>query len=317
MIEQQQQPRGRNPQAIFENQGKASDQPTAAQAAMPRAHTEVVSATGDLITDDPNTIVEAVVRPNHNYGGTPAGMVVRLPYSEFEGNQAALCSKAEYALITARAASPQNQALQRQLAEMRAATSDAFRRTLTQERRAALEQAQAQARADDSKDVRLRQEMAQAAAPPAPAAPVTLAETPATVEELETLIASRRAATEQAKRGANPRTCARLDSLFAEEELELRRDFLAAQEQRAVAAARAQQQAEMAAPQIVIAQPGPPAPAGAPTFQETGATGSYNAREGHAPTVEERLQKLAALYEKGLLTAEVYQQRQAQIAEEV
>jgi hypothetical protein len=115
MIPSSPAPGRRDPADIFSNMGRASDPASPAQAAMPRAHTEVVNPQngGTLVTDDPNVIVEAIVRPDHNYGGIPSGHAVRLPFREYEANQAALCSKAEYALITARQASPGHQALQR------------------------------------------------------------------------------------------------------------------------------------------------------------------------------------------------------------
>jgi hypothetical protein len=153
MIPSSPAPGRRDPADIFSNMGRASDPASPAQAAMPRAHTEVVNPQngGTLVTDDPNVIVEAIVRPDHNYGGIPSGHAVRLPFREYEANQAALCSKAEYALITARQASPGHQALQRQLQEMRAATSDATMRSFSPEKRAALEQARKQAAADDAR----------------------------------------------------------------------------------------------------------------------------------------------------------------------
>jgi hypothetical protein len=159
MIPSSPAPGRRDPADIFSNMGRASDPASPAQAAMPRAHTEVVNPQngGTLVTDDPNVIVEAIVRPDHNYGGIPSGHAVRLPFREYEANQAALCSKAEYALITARQASPGHQALQRQLQEMRAATSDATMRSFSPEKRAALEQARKQAAADDAREENLRQ----------------------------------------------------------------------------------------------------------------------------------------------------------------
>lgn len=298
-------PGRRDPADIFSNMGRASDPATQAQAATPRAHTEVVSSQngGTLVTDDPNTLVEAVVRPNHNYGGIPAGMIVRLPFAEFEANQAALCSKAEYAIITARQASPSHQALQRQLQEMRAATSDSFLRGLSAEKRAELEAARKQAKADDNREDSLRREVAQAAQAarpqPAPAAAPALPETP---EDLERLIAQRRAASDHAAAGALPRVAERLRTLADEEELELRQAFVAAQKERQEAAQRSQQLAEMAAAEMK--RPSPPLePAPAAVIVQA--------------SPEERLRKLADLFAAGLLTAEVYQQRQAEIAREL
>lgn len=304
-------PGRRDPADIFSNMGRASDPATQAQAATPRAHTEVVSSRdgGTLVTDDPNTLVEAVVRPNHNYGGIPAGMTVRLPFREFEANQAALCSKAEYAIITARQASPSHQALQRQLQEMRAATSDAFNRSLKPEKRAELEAARRQAAADDNREDRLRQEVAQAAQAarpqPAPAAPPAFPETP---EALDALIAQRRAASEHAAAGALPRVAERLRALMDEEELELRQAFVAAQQQRQEAAQRAQQMAEMTLP-----------PADQRAFLERSieTMGQGTKPQVYQATPEERLKKLADLFAAGLLTAEVYQQRQAEIARDL
>lgn len=312
-------PRHRDPAAIFENMGQASAPPTAQQAMTPRAHTEVVRATngGELVTDDPNTIVEAVVRPHHNYGGMPPGSVIKLPFREYEAHQAALCSRGEYQRITAIQSSPEHQALQRKLADMRAATTDAFLRSLTPDKRAQLEQARQQAAADDQREDVLRREIAQAAqaSRPQPApAPILPPAVPETAEALEALIAQRRAATEQAAAGATPRGKERMRALMDEEELELRQAFVAAQAERQAAAARAQQLREMAPPPgAMLAQEGP-------------GRGFYDASNHHAPapaavvvqaSPEERLKKLAGLFAEGLLTAEVYQQRQAEIAREL
>ena len=79
-------PGRRDPADIFSNMGRASDPATQAQAATPRAHTEVVSSQngGTLVTDDPNTLVEAVVRPafgqhllgNHQMFGQPMRLIL-------------------------------------------------------------------------------------------------------------------------------------------------------------------------------------------------------------------------------------------------
>lgn len=308
MNPQTEQRRGRpDPTAIFENQGRASDTPTQAQAHTPRAHTEVVSPSGDLVTDDPNALVEAVVRPHHNYGGIPAGSVIKLPFKEFDGERAALCSRAEYARITALQATPGHQALQRQLQDMRAATSDATMRGLTPEKRAELEAARKQAAADDEREEARRRDIAQAAAaarpqPAAPAAIVTTGSIPETAEGLEQLIEARRQATEQAKHGANPRAAARLDALLAEEEIELRQAFLAAQTERAAAAARAQE--------LAVMQP-TTGPEAAQRWQEP--NGAVVAQA----SVEQRLATLKGLLDKGLITEDVYRARQAAIVAEV
>lgn len=293
----QTQPRTRDPAAIFSDMGQASAPPTAAQqAGATRAHTEVVSASGELVTDNPDAMVEAVVKPHHNYGGVPAGMTVRLPFREFDGNRAALCSKAEYARITALEASPGHQALQAQLAAMRAAQTDAFRRGLTADKIAELEAAQRKARDDDQKEDTLRRQVAQAAAEtrPQPAPPPASAAIPTTAEALEALIVQRRAATEQAAAGATPRGKERMRQLMDEEELELRQAFLAAQEQQRAAATAAQERAQMT-----------PA-AQRPAPEEVLGIG-----------LEERLARLADLRAKGLIDEEVCRQRQAEIVAEV
>lgn len=304
----QTQRRRPGPEDIFADRGRASDAPTPLQTDRPRAHVEVVGAGGQLLNDDPQQIVHAVVRPHHHWDGAPAGTVVKVSYGEFEAHQAALCTPAEYAKITAQEASPQHQATQRQLQEMRRATTDATLRSLPPEKRAELERLQAQARADDSKELRLRQEMAQAAAPPAPAAaPAPAAvDIPATAQELEALIAQRRAATTQAMSGALPRVAERLRQLMDEEEVELRRDFLAAQEQAQAAAARAQRMAELV-----------PSSARAAAERQLETYGQGGKPVAYQAPPEQRLATLKGLYEQGLITAEVYQQRQAAIVAEV
>jgi hypothetical protein len=91
-----------------------------------------------------------------------------------------------------------------------------------------------------------------------------------------------------------------------EEELELRQAFVAAQQERQAAAARAQQMAEMGAQ-------------AAPAAAQERALEGYGRGQAQAyqASPEERLRKLADLFGAGLLTAEVYQQRQAEIAREV
>lgn len=320
--------RRRDPTAIFENQGKASDQPTTAQLQTPRAHTERVSAAGDLVGDDPNQKVTAVVRPNHNYGGVPAGMTVELSYREFDAERATLCTPQEYARMTAIAASPGHQALQRQLKDMRDATTDSFRRGLSPEKLAELETMQAKARADDAKADGLKREIAQAAAAarPAPAAPAAPG-IPGTVQELEALIEQRRQATERAKTGANPRATARLDALFDEEEIEIRQAFLTAQDQRSAAAARAKELAEMTPQPARVEHPLTDVAMRRSTGPEAAQRWRAHPQGEHARTeevagyvpvlIEDRLATLKSLLDKGLITAEVYERRQAEIVAEV
>lgn len=276
----------RDPQSIFDNAGKASDAPTASQLTTPRMHTEVVSPRGggELITDDPQAKVVAVVRPNHNYGGVPAGHEIALSRIEFEANQAALCSRAEYARITALASSPGHLNLQRQIQAMREAQSDAFRRSLTTEQRAMLEERQAQARADDEKDLKLRQEMAQAAqAVPrdrlstGPAAPTSQA-------ELDARIAALRSSYERAAAGLSPKAREALQSAEAAEIAELREQYAAA-----CAAAKAAIKIHADVSDV----------------------------QGPLRSIKERLTDLADLYTGGLIDEATYKQRQAQILAEV
>lgn len=296
----------RDPQSIFDNAGKASDAPTAAQLTTPRMHTEVVSTQGggQLITDDPQAKVVAVVRPNHNYGGVPAGHEIAMPRLEFEANQAALCSKAEYARITAIASSPGHLNLQRQIQSMRAATSDSFLRSLTPEQRALLEERQAQARADDERDVKLRQEMAQAAAPRdrlsiGPAAPTSQA-------ELDARIAALRASYERAAAGLSPKAREALQSAEAAEIAELREQYQAAC---AAAKAAIKVQADVSGADAVLRKMA--------DALQVRLDSNVPGIPGPQRSIKERLTDLADLYTGGLIDEATYKQRQAQILAEV
>lgn len=278
-----------DPRNIFSGRASGSIDPRqhVQQLAGPGvAYTEHVgvapgSNDGTLITDDPTMKVAAVVRPNRNWGGAPAGTQVVVTRAELEQEAATLCSPAEYAAITRRQATPAHQALQRQIQEMRAAQTDASRRALTPEQRAELERLQAQARADDDREVRLRQEMALAAQETRPsAAPVAPLRVPATEQELEDRIQKIRTGYVHATAHVGSKGAQALRDAEAQEIAELRAAF---------------EQERAKAPK--------------PDLREWA--------EAPAGSIEDRLGKLAALHRQGLINDAAYEKRQAEILAEV
>lgn len=205
---------------IFSNAGKFVEPATNTF----RSLSETVRAVGggEVISDDPNEQVVAVVRPNHHFMGMPAGFEVRVSRLDFEGNQAALCSKAEYALITARASNPMSLAREAQLKAMREATSDAYYRSLSDEERAKLDAARKRAVVDDQRETLLRQEMAQAAKGP-------VADPKPVPDDLDAALAQLKASYTKATAGLSSRAKEALMRVEAQEIEELKQAHAAKQ----------------------------------------------------------------------------------------
>lgn len=246
---------------IFSNAGKFGEPATNTFKSL----SETVRAVGggEVISDDPNEQVLAVVRPNHHFMGMPAGSEIPVSRLDFEGNQAALCSKTEYALITARASTPLSLAREAQLKAMREAQSDAYYRSLSDEERARLDAARKRAAADDNREVLLRKEMAQAAKRSVPAPkPVP--------DDLDAAIADLKASYVKASAGLSPRAKEALLDVEAQEIEELKQ-----------------------------------------------AHAAKNQAGAQLDALGQRLQRLIALKEQGLISLDDFERRKAQILAEV
>jgi len=181
------------------------------------------SPSSDMAQVDPDSMVQATVRPNNNWGGMPAGSVVPVTRREFDANRACLATADEYTRILAVEASPHTQADHRALHERGLAQRDATRGAMTPEERTRLAELQAQARADQERNQALQDEILAAArarqvAPP----PVVV---PASRKDLDARIERMRAEHEAQTAHKPARIRERLDAILAEEIADLETAF--------------------------------------------------------------------------------------------